>query len=48
MIRVDPGQWSVLQRVWDRPLAEVVPQGEAIGQIPPELAKYPIEEATRG
>lgn len=48
MIRVDPGQWSVLQRVWDRPLAEVVPQGEAIGQIPPELAQYPIEEATRG
>uniref|UniRef100_A0A831TJA6 Lipid A biosynthesis acyltransferase n=1 Tax=Thermorudis peleae TaxID=1382356 RepID=A0A831TJA6_9BACT len=48
MIRVDPGQWSVLQRVWDRPLAEVVSQGEAIGQIPPELAQYPVEEATRG
>ncbi len=48
MISADPGQWSVLQRVWQRPLEEVVPQGEAIGEIPPEVAQLPIEEVTRG
>ncbi len=48
MISADPGQWSVLQRVWQRPLEEVVPQGEAIGEIPPEVAQLPIGEVTRG
>lgn len=46
MIRTDPGQWSVLQRVWDRTPAELVPQGEAIGQVPLELSAYPIEQSS--
>jgi KDO2-lipid IV(A) lauroyltransferase len=43
MISVDPGQWSVLQRVWQEPFAEVVPQGEALGEVPSDLP-FPIEE----
>ena len=45
MISADPGQWSVLQRVWQTPHTGVIPHGEGLGEIPSDLS-FPIEDAT--
>jgi len=46
MIRTDPGQWTMLQRVWPHPERAFVSQPESWGAIPAELVNADMHPET--